>query len=154
MDSTEKSTIAALQEHYRDIEVNTRPASPILSSKCHQSPRGSSKTSPRHHQQPHVVAAPEITDDEYFRLLKKTDVLAHLVRVNDDLVSKEALLETAQQQNTKLDSMHKQLVVELEMHKSKYYEAQWFFLQHIEHLTNTCLQEEARQMGHPEVNTY
>ncbi|ETV93833.1 hypothetical protein H310_12186 [Aphanomyces invadans] len=91
-----------------------------------------------------------ISQDEYFRLLKKTDVLGHLLRVNDNLLEAEGLLEVAEVDNSKLDAMNKHILVELEMFKGKYYETQRLFKEHIEQLTWLCLREEALQKGHPD----
>ncbi|KAF0715729.1 Aste57867_3221 [Aphanomyces stellatus] len=95
-----------------------------------------------------ALAVPEITEEEYFRLLKKTDVLGHLLRVNDDLLDTEGQLEVAEVDNTKLDAMNKHIVVELEVFKDKYYESQRLFLSHVEQLTTICLHEEASGLGH------
>ena len=61
------------------------------------------------------VQVPEITLDEYFRWLRKTDVLGYLVRANGDLESKEARLERAETDNTKLEAVQKYLMVEHEV---------------------------------------
>ncbi|KAH9088918.1 hypothetical protein LEN26_019349 [Aphanomyces euteiches] len=92
----------------------------------------------------------EISDKEYFRLLKKTDVLGHLLRVNDDLVEAEGLLEVAEVDNTKLDTMNKHILVELQVTDGKYKEAQRLFMDHVQDLTKICLHEEALQKGHTE----
>ncbi|CAK4723121.1 unnamed protein product [Aphanomyces euteiches] len=94
----------------------------------------------------------EISDKEYFRLLKKTDVLGHLLRVNDDLVEAEGLLEVAEVDNTKLDTMNKHILVELQVTDGKYKEAQRLFMDHVQDLTKICLHEEALQKGHTEVD--
>ncbi|CAK4127205.1 unnamed protein product [Aphanomyces euteiches] len=93
----------------------------------------------------------EISDKEYFRLLKKTDVLGHLLRVNDDLVEAEGLLEVAEVDNTKLDTMNKHILVELQVADGKYKEAQRLFMDHVQDLTKICLHEEALQKGHTEL---
>jgi len=56
-----------------------------------------------------------ISEDEYFRLLKKTDVLGYLVRVHSDLEHTNAQLKTAQSENTKLDVIQQHVFGELEV---------------------------------------
>ncbi|OQS07517.1 hypothetical protein THRCLA_00465 [Thraustotheca clavata] len=94
---------------------------------------------------------PEITQDEYFRLLRKTDVLGYLVRVHGDLESKQVHLKQAEIENTKLEAVKKYLVIEHETLKMKLHEIQNGFYQHIEMLTQAWLEEEALQTGHAQI---
>ncbi|KDO34668.1 hypothetical protein SPRG_22061 [Saprolegnia parasitica CBS 223.65] len=128
---------------------NTKPRSPAVQRRSphivqlsprHGSTKANSVAKPS--------AVPEISQDEYFRLLRKTDVLGYLLRVNDDLETKEARLESAEIDNAKLATVQKYLVVEHEMLKAKWHEMKRLFTDHLSELTHVCLEEEALRTGH------
>ena len=98
---------------------NTKPRSPAVQRRSRDKPH-IVQLSPRHgsakaNSVTKPSAVPEITQEEYFRLLRKTDVLGYLLRVNDDLETKEARLESAEIDNAKLTTVQKYLVVEHEV---------------------------------------
>ncbi|KAF0758176.1 hypothetical protein AaE_004020 [Aphanomyces astaci] len=145
-------------KNHINLSVDTRYPSPVAATtlvktitRCSfaKSPRASFISLPTTHAS--TSKPPDsISEEEYFRLLKKTDVLGHLLRVNDNLLEAEGLLEVAEVDNSKLDAMNKHILVELQMFKAKYYESQRLFTDHIEQLTEVCLHQEALQKGHPE----
>ncbi|OQR82997.1 hypothetical protein ACHHYP_15233 [Achlya hypogyna] len=133
------------------MDESVKPRSPprhrrARSPSVQISPRHSSMVSSKGMKS--VTSVPEITHDEYFRLLRKTDVLGYLVRVNGDLETKEARLESAEMDNAKLSAVQRHLAVEYELVKSQLTETKRVFLDHLAQLTHGCLEEEALQSGH------
>ncbi|RHY09891.1 hypothetical protein DYB36_002831 [Aphanomyces astaci] len=90
-------------KNHINLSVDTRYPSPVAATtlvktitRCSfaKSPRASFISLPTTHAS--TSKPPDsISEEEYFRLLKKTDVLGHLLRVNDNLLEAEGLLLSA-----------------------------------------------------------
>lgn len=85
--------------------------------------------------------------ETYFRLLKKSQVLDHLLIMNSTLHSSEEQLRKLQHDKARTDSVQQCVFQELEKFQKQYVDVQRFFLELVEEMTCLCLKEEQLKLG-------
>lgn len=87
--------------------------------------------------------------DTYFRLLKKSQVLEHLLGMNQNLHHREEQVRQLESAKAKSDSVQLHAFTELEAYQTKYVDLQKLFLELLETMTSICLKDEHLQLGKP-----
>lgn len=85
--------------------------------------------------------------DTYFRLLKKSQVLDHLLGMNQNLHHREEQVRQLESAKAKSDSVQLHAFTELEAYQTKYVDLQKLFLELLEAMTSICLKDEHLQLG-------
>lgn len=95
------------------------------------------------------VASPQrqMNMDTYFRLLKKSQVLDHLLGMNQSLHHREKQVRQLESAKAKSDSVQLYAFTELEAYQTKYVDLQKLFLELLETMTALCVKDELLQLG-------
>ncbi|KAF1333715.1 hypothetical protein FI667_g2534, partial [Globisporangium splendens] len=85
--------------------------------------------------------------ETYFRLLKKSQVLEHLLAMNSYVHSSDEQLRKLQSEKAKTDSVQQKVLVELEKYQKQFVDVQRCFLELIETATTFCVKGEQLTLG-------
>uniref|UniRef100_K3WHR0 Uncharacterized protein n=1 Tax=Globisporangium ultimum (strain ATCC 200006 / CBS 805.95 / DAOM BR144) TaxID=431595 RepID=K3WHR0_GLOUD len=85
--------------------------------------------------------------ETYFRLLKKSQVLEHLLAMNSYVHSSDEQLRKLQTEKAKTDSVQQKVFYELEKYQQQFVDVQRCFLELIEAMTVLCVKEEQLTLG-------
>ncbi|KAJ0404029.1 hypothetical protein ATCC90586_001327 [Pythium insidiosum] len=85
--------------------------------------------------------------EEYFRLLKKTNMLDQLLELGAQMEAQDQELARLQAERTKHETVQERIYRELELYKGRFLEAQKALLEVVEGMTKVCITEEQLQQG-------
>ncbi|KAJ0395192.1 hypothetical protein P43SY_004584 [Pythium insidiosum] len=89
----------------------------------------------------------KVRPEEYFRLLKKTNVLDQLLELGAQMEAQDQELARLQAERAKHETVQERIYRELELYKGRFLEAQKALLEVVEGMTKVCITEEQLQQG-------